>query len=299
MEEGKLTGNEAKEFRRVARELSGKNWKNAGTKGLWIKLPIAQVNLVQAAVDEGFWYHHAEPEYLMLAYWLPKTKQVLPSYATNRGHIGAFVMNDKREVFVVKENRGMFKRMGLWKFPTGFAEEGEDIFTAAKREVKEETGIDSEFLEILALRHRHEQFHGKSNLVFVCMMRPLSFVIQWQDSELEEAQWMPLEEFAAQPLVKEVEFLNHMYEVCKAKVDGGYSGFSQLPVSGFRDDVGESSFYFNAMDLKNAKDNAEDPKNAEKNVEDLNNAANANTKMRSRCCCDVNLSCISEFFFCI
>ncbi|KAH7545384.1 hypothetical protein FEM48_Zijuj01G0087800 [Ziziphus jujuba var. spinosa] len=97
---------------------------------------------------------------------------------------------------------------------------------------------------------------------------------------------MPLEEFAAQPLVKEVEFLNHMYEVCKAKVDGGYSGFSQLPVSGFRDDVGESSFYFNAMDLKNAKDNAEDPKNAEKNVEDLNNAANANTKMRSRCCCD-------------
>ncbi|KAH7545385.1 hypothetical protein FEM48_Zijuj01G0087900 [Ziziphus jujuba var. spinosa] len=171
MEEGKLTGNEAKEFRRVARELSGKNWKNAGTKGLWIKLPIAQVNLVQAAVDEGFWYHHAEPEYLMLAYWLPKTKQVLPSYATNRGHIGAFVMNDKREVFVVKENRGMFKRMGLWKFPTGFAEE-----------------IDSEFLEILALRHRHEQFHGKSNLVFVCMMRPLSFVIQWQDSELEEAK---------------------------------------------------------------------------------------------------------------
>ncbi|KAH7545386.1 hypothetical protein FEM48_Zijuj01G0088000 [Ziziphus jujuba var. spinosa] len=231
------------------------HWRQQGMKAVWLKLPIDLVNLVPAAVDEGFSYHHAEPEYLMLACWLSQTKQVLPSYATNRVHIGAFVMNDKREVLVVKESRGMFKRMDLWKFPTGFAEDGEDISEAAKREVKEETGIDSEFVEILAFGHRHEQFHGKSNLFFVCMLRPLSFDIQMEESalkepELEEAMWMPLEEFGAQPLVKELEVLNYMYAICKAKVDEGYSGFSRLPVSRFLDDVRESSFYFNAKDMK-------------------------------------------------
>lgn len=62
---------------------------------------------------------------------------------------------------------------------------------------------------------------------------------------------MPLEEFAAQPLVKELELLNCMYAICKAKVDEEYSGFSQRSVSGFPDDIGKSYFYFNAKDLKN------------------------------------------------
>ena len=43
-------------------------------------------------------YHHAEPSYLMLVYWIPDTKNTLPVNATHRVGVGAFVMNDKGEV---------------------------------------------------------------------------------------------------------------------------------------------------------------------------------------------------------
>uniref|UniRef100_A0A7N0UEE6 Nudix hydrolase domain-containing protein n=1 Tax=Kalanchoe fedtschenkoi TaxID=63787 RepID=A0A7N0UEE6_KALFE len=116
-------------------------WKLQGKKGVWIKLPIEHVNLVEAAVKEGFWYHHAEPKYLMLVHWIPDTPDTLPANASHRIGVAAFVTNDKKEVLVVLENSGKFKGTGVWKFPTGVVDEGEDIFDAAQREVKEETGV--------------------------------------------------------------------------------------------------------------------------------------------------------------
>ncbi|XP_071911375.1 pectin acetylesterase 6-like [Coffea arabica] len=41
---------------------------------------------------------------------------------------------------------------GVWNLPTGVVNEGEDISAAAIREVKEETGIETRFLEVLAFR---------------------------------------------------------------------------------------------------------------------------------------------------
>ncbi|GMN36650.1 hypothetical protein TIFTF001_006188 [Ficus carica] len=124
-------------------------WRHQGKKGVWIKLPIGLANLVEYAVKEGFWYHHAEPTYLMLVRWIPETEHTIPANATHRVSVGAFVMNEKREVLVVQEKTGHLRSLG-WKFPTGVVDEGEDICDAAIREVKEETGIDSEFVEILA-----------------------------------------------------------------------------------------------------------------------------------------------------
>ncbi|GLT72166.1 hypothetical protein SLA2020_441210 [Shorea laevis] len=174
-----------------------------GKRGVWIKLPIEQVNLVEVAVKEGFRYHHAEPDYLMLVFWIPETIDTLPANASHRVGIGAFVMNNRREVLVVMEDSGRFKGTGLWKFPTGVVNEGEDICTAAVREVKEETGIDAEFVEVLAFRESHKSFFSKSDLFFVCMLQPRSFDIQKQDQEIEAAKWMPIEEYAAQPFIRE------------------------------------------------------------------------------------------------
>ncbi|KAG8651887.1 hypothetical protein MANES_06G034700v8 [Manihot esculenta] len=46
----------------------------------------------------------------------------------------------KYGVLVVQEKSGRFRGTGVWKIPTGVVDEGEDIFKAAMREVKEETG---------------------------------------------------------------------------------------------------------------------------------------------------------------
>ncbi|KAK0606622.1 hypothetical protein LWI29_001626 [Acer saccharum] len=173
-------------------------WKQQKKRGVWIKLPIQFSNLVEPTVKEGFRYHHAESDYLMLVKWIPETSDTLPANASHRVAIGAFVMNDKGEVLVVQERNGRFKGTNVWKLPTGTVDEGEDICTAAIREVKEETGVDTEFVEVLAFRYSilslvassqsHHSFFRKSNLFFVCMLRPRSFEIQKQDYEIEAAQ---------------------------------------------------------------------------------------------------------------
>lgn len=50
-------------------------------------------------MQEGFLFHHAEPNYLMLVYWIPGGANTLPANASHRVGVGAFVMNGKREVY--------------------------------------------------------------------------------------------------------------------------------------------------------------------------------------------------------
>ncbi|XP_050279742.1 nudix hydrolase 7-like isoform X24 [Quercus robur] len=204
------------------------HWRQQGKRAVWIKLPIEHVNLVEAAVKEGFRYHHAEPDYLMLVCWLPKTADTIPANASHRVGVGAFVMNSKREVLVVQENSGYFKGTGVWKLPTGVVDEGEDICTAAVREVKEETGIDTEFVEVLAFRQSHKSFFGKSDLLFICMLKPRTFHIEKQNLEIEAAQWMPIEDYAVQPFNQKQELFNYVAKICLSKSEKNYTGFSPL-----------------------------------------------------------------------
>ncbi|KAF5780603.1 putative hydrolase [Helianthus annuus] len=203
-------------------------WKQQGKKGVWLKLSLELVNLVKPAVKEGFWYHHAEPTYVMLVYWIPETNHTLPPNASHRVGVASFVLNDKGEILVVQEKSGVFKGSGVWKLPTGTVEEGEDISVAAIREVKEEAGIDTEFVEVLAFRQSHKSFFSKSDLMFVCMLKPTSFDIEKQDSEIEAAQWMPVEEYADQPFIKEHKSFDYIAKICIAKKDDKYVGFSPL-----------------------------------------------------------------------
>ncbi|XP_040363001.1 nudix hydrolase 2 isoform X2 [Rosa chinensis] len=196
--------------------------------------------------QQGFWYHHAEPHYLMLVYWLHKSAHTLPENATHRLGIGAFLINQNREVLVVQEKGGQYGGTGVWKLPTGAVDEGEDIYAAAVREVKEETGIDSEFIEILAFRQIHKSFFQKSDLFFLCMLRPLSFDIQKQEQEIEAAKWMPFEEYAAQPYAQKYEFLMYLHDICIAKIDGNYTGFSPIPTTSYS--VQKSYLYLNSTE---------------------------------------------------
>ncbi|KOM46360.1 hypothetical protein LR48_Vigan07g006400 [Vigna angularis] len=210
-------------------EASMNNWKQQRKKGVWLKLPILHSNLVHTAVKAGFKYHHAEPEYLMLVRWIPETPDTFPANASHRVGVAVFVVNDKKEILVVQEKSGVFGGTALWKMPTGVVNEGEDLCDGAIREVKEETGIETKFVELLAFRQSHKSFFGKSDLMFVCMLEPLSSDIQIQASEIEAAQWMPVEDYAAQPFVQEHEQFDFVAKICSSKLDGNYTGFSNVP----------------------------------------------------------------------
>lgn len=66
------------------------------------------------------------------------------------------------------------------------------------------------------------------------------------------SQWMPFEEYAAQPFAQKHELFQYINELCLAKVDKGYTGFSPRPmVSIFSD---PSSFiYLNNQDLDKSR----------------------------------------------
>ncbi|KAH9608172.1 hypothetical protein KSS87_008238, partial [Heliosperma pusillum] len=91
-------------------------------------------------------------------------------------------------VLVVQEKYCAPPFVGFWKIPTGFIHESEEIFTGAVREVKEETGIDTEFTEVIASRHAQNMAFEKSDLFFICTLKPLSTEIKVDDHEIEAAK---------------------------------------------------------------------------------------------------------------
>ncbi|GMQ06277.1 hypothetical protein CsSME_00050924 [Camellia sinensis var. sinensis] len=175
------------------------NWKSKGKKGIWLKILQEQAELAPIAIQEGFNYHHAEPGYVMLTYWIPEEPCTLPASPSHQIGIAGFVINDKRE--------------------------SEDIFSGATREVKEETGVDTTFLEIVAFRHAHLVAFEKSDLMFVCMLKPLSFDITIDEKEIEAAKWMPVDEVLRQPFYIEDHMSKKIIELCLATHEHHHSGF--------------------------------------------------------------------------
>ncbi|CAK9152781.1 unnamed protein product [Ilex paraguariensis] len=163
------------------------NWKLKGKKGIWLKITLEQADLVPIAIQEGFLYHHAEPGYVILTYWIPNEPCMLPSSPSHQIGIAAFVINDKREILVVQE-KCPCSCPGVWKLPTGYIDKSEEIFSGAIREVKEETGVDTIFLEMVAFRHAHLVAFEKSDLQFVCLLKPLSLEITVDEKEIQDAK---------------------------------------------------------------------------------------------------------------
>ncbi|KAK7307767.1 hypothetical protein VNO77_41118 [Canavalia gladiata] len=225
------------------------HWKRMGKKGIWLRLPLEKSDLVPIAVKEGFRYHHAEPGYVMLTFWIPEGPCMLPANASHQVGIGGFVINESNEVLVVQEKHSSPATHGLWKIPTGFVLQSEEIYAGAIREVKEETGIDTQFIEVIAFRHVHNMAFEKSDLFFICVLRPISAEIIVDDHEIESAKWMPLVEFVEQPLIQEDSMFKKIIDICIACLGKHYRGLSvHQMVSKFDDKL--SSLYYNVIDME-------------------------------------------------
>lgn len=223
------------------------HWKLKGKTGIWLELPLDHSELVPIAVKEGFKYHHAEENYVMLTYWIPEGPCMLPANASHQVGVGGFVINEKNEVLVVQEKHCASAIDGVWKLPTGFILESEEIFTGAVREVKEETGISTEFVEVIAFRHAHHVAFQKSDLFFICMLRPLTTHIEIDNLEIRAAKWMPLAEFVDQPFVQDDNMFMKIIDICIARLGKRYCGLGPHPVIS-KFDERLSCLYYNVVE---------------------------------------------------
>ena len=169
-------------------------WEAEGFKLVWLEVPISRVRLVPVAVDEGFAFHHAREDYVLLTRRLVE-RAYIPPFATHYVGVGGVVLSDARELLVVSERYRRRGRGPAYKLPGGALHPGEHVMDAAVREVLEETGIKTRFESLACFRHWHGYRYGKSDIYFVCRLSPLSQDISMQAEEIAECLWMPVDQY--------------------------------------------------------------------------------------------------------
>jgi hypothetical protein len=96
-------------------------------------------------------------------------------------------------------------------------------------------------------RHVHNVAFEKSDLFFICMLKPLSSTITVDDLEIEGAKWMPLVEFVEQPLIQEDSMFKKIVDIFIARLGKRYCGLStHQVVSKFDGKI--TSLYYNVFD---------------------------------------------------
>lgn len=78
--------------------------------------------------------------------WLKGVGKGVPGYQTPKVAVGAIVQNEIDEILLVQRSDS-----GVWLYPTGWADIGYSPAEVAVKEVKEETGIDCEIVQLLAV----------------------------------------------------------------------------------------------------------------------------------------------------
>jgi 8-oxo-dGTP diphosphatase len=106
------------------------------------------------------------------------------------------VVNEADEWLVVKKKYGGLK--GKWSLPAGFVQQGEMLDEAAMREIKEETGIDTEVIGFLGMRTGVIHDEVSDNMA-IFLLRPHSHIISVQTDELFDAAFLSKQKLREDP----------------------------------------------------------------------------------------------------
>jgi 8-oxo-dGTP pyrophosphatase MutT (NUDIX family) len=105
------------------------------------------------------------------------------------------VLRDEQVVVIVPTRRAAdgSRVLGL---PKGHIDPGENALQAAQREVREETGLESELVQKLGEVQYHYRRNGKviKKSVQFYLFRYLTGTTDDHDDEVEEARWIDLDE---------------------------------------------------------------------------------------------------------
>lgn len=175
-------------------------WREDGLSLIWLRVPLAKSFAIPTAVEQGFVFHHSQADYVMLTCAL-EPGAFIPPYATHFVGAGGVVLDSRQRLLVVNERFRGNRSEPFWKLPGGLLDPGEHLEAGVRREVLEETGIETRFDRLVVAWHNHRYQFGKSGFYMVCRLTPLTFDICKDNFEIDDCRWMPLEEYLASPHV--------------------------------------------------------------------------------------------------
>ena len=99
---------------------------------------------IKAAADEALEVRRERDHFVQE--WMDSVGEGVPGYVTPKVAIGAVVGNEAGEILLVQRADS-----GIWLYPTGWADVGYSPAEVGVKEVLEETGIDCEPVQLLAV----------------------------------------------------------------------------------------------------------------------------------------------------
>ncbi|RWS07937.1 NUDIX hydrolase-like protein [Dinothrombium tinctorium] len=177
---------------------TSKKWKEDNLKASWFKVPLKYSSFIPILVKNGFVYHHARTEFVMMLKWFSDGVYNIPNYAFTNIGVGGIVLDENDHVLVVKERHNFGKP--FWKFPGGFANPREEFGDTAEREVFEETGIKTKFQSLIVLRHSDKSQFECSDIYILCSLKPVkdennpNLETKMCAQELTDIAWIPAKE---------------------------------------------------------------------------------------------------------
>jgi len=225
------------EFERLLRTRV-EGWAAAGKGGLWLTIPLECAALAGVGEKLGFTFHHAKPTYVLMTRWLLPTASPLPAYAFTQIGVGGVVVNKRGEVLMVQERISPLSAyQGSWKLPGGLADPGEHFAETVAREVREETGVESELVGVVSMRHTHGVRFGQSDLYVVVKLLATTEEIKIDEHELMGAKWMARSEIEAKLAADGEKVLNgkissNNWKMILPALEGTLIGGEVLPKGG-------------------------------------------------------------------
>ena len=101
---------------------------------------------------------------------------------------GAIIINDKKEVLLVKQTKGHYS------FPKGHVEAGETEIETAIRETKEETNIDIIVDDTKKYKITYQVGENVIKDVIYFLAHPISYKLIPQITEVIELLWVPIDD---------------------------------------------------------------------------------------------------------
>jgi ADP-ribose pyrophosphatase YjhB (NUDIX family) len=99
---------------------------------------------IKAAADEALDVRREQDHFIQE--WMESVGEGVPGYVTPKIAVGAVVGNDQGEILLVQRADSL-----IWLYPTGWADAGYSPSEVAVKEVAEETGIECEPVQLIAV----------------------------------------------------------------------------------------------------------------------------------------------------